>query len=180
MDVSMSNRFREGRSLPSGNEIRQSIKRSTNRISNPRLSAALADPRITAIEDSVRRCNPSGPRRENWMYGRTVLPRVYVSLLDELNFPGKATREQIMALGDAMRDAAYATVYDPRVQESVDEVLAQESLIDGESAATANRLLKDPKDPGLLHAVAMDLGRERDAAEHARMVVMNEARPRSA
>jgi hypothetical protein len=145
-----------------------------NRIENPRLLAASKDPRIAAIEEAVRHCNPSGVRRENWMYGRTVLPKVYVALLEELSF-GAATPEQIMALGDAMRDAAYSTARDERAPDSVADCLALEAVIEGEANRDVMKLLDNPKCPNRLRLAAAALRREAAASYLSSDRVMIEA-----
>lgn len=152
-----------------------------NAIRDERLLAALPDPRVTRIQDTVRACNPGlGERRENLMYGRTVYPRHYVELLDSLS----ATNEpaKLIAIGDAFRDAAYVTALGFQETDDVGERIADDKAIEGEINQLVATLYQDPKSIGRLRRIAELLGRERDATEVARLAVVQriaglEARP---
>ena len=163
--------------------IRMSPNRA-NRITDPRLLAALPDPRVTAIAEAVRRCEPAGYRRENWMYGRTKGAETLVALLDELSLtPGNG--ENICALGETLRDVCYQTVYQGTAvpAETLGEALALDAVAEGEVRRDAAKLIDAPKCPSrkrsLLQTVTYEIGRSelvrrvllrdlRDASESAR------------
>lgn len=151
-------------------------RKHTNKITAPRLLAALPDPRVVGIQEAVRRCSafPSFVR-ENVMYGRTLWPAHLVAAVDDLVMKG-ATTEQIMALGDALRDACYVSVLvgTQLPEESVADALAREAVIEGEANRDAMKLLENPRDPSRLRALARSLGTERDITDVTRRRVVAE------
>lgn len=158
-------------------DIREAVRRNANAKLPLRASVAMVDPRVDRILGALRKCGPAGDRRRNWLNGATVAPRVYVQLLDDLHWADLSPEQAlaIMALGDAMRDAAYETVKHLVPNVTAPEALAREALIDGESQAAVAMLSANPQDPHRLREVAEHLGRERDAADQARDAVLEEA-----
>jgi hypothetical protein len=143
-----------------------------NRVSDPRLLAALRDPRVEGIEEAIRRMDPSGHRRENAIAGRYRYIARAVMLMDEAKLAG-VPAEQILALGDAFRDAAYATVYDGApVRESIGDVLAMESVAEGEANRDTAKLLDDPKCPSRRRQAAQSIGYHITMAERARRFLL--------
>lgn len=142
-----------------------------NRISDPRLLAALPDPRVTRIQAAYRACKPgTGERRENVMYGRTVYPRAYVESLDALR--GTNDPAKLIAIGDAFRDAAYVTALGHSAADDLGDRLADDKAIEGEINQLIATLHHNPKSIGQLRRIAELLGRERDATEIARLATI--------
>jgi hypothetical protein len=153
-------------------DIRMAISKA-NRITNPRLLAAMRDPRVARITEAVRRCDKGGNRREQLINGRYVWPPHVVALYDELKLFG-ATDAEIMAVGDALRDAAYLTVLvgTGAIKESFPRLLANDKAIEGEINQIAMRLQENPNSVAELQRLVLLLARERDATEHARLAAL--------
>jgi hypothetical protein len=174
MDLQMRIDRPKGRVLY-GDDLRASIARGANTKTPARVVEASKDPRITDIQAKVAQCEPAGERRRNWMYGKTVIPKGYVELIDDLK-TAQTPRHRIIALGDSFRDAARESCRDYRVESDVPEALAKEMLVDGEGAAAVALLTRDPNDLTQLRIVAAKLAHERDEADRARDAVIDRIR----
>jgi hypothetical protein len=150
-------------------DIRMSIGRA-NRITNPRLLAAMRDPRVDAIEAAFRACDAAGHRREQLINGRYAWPRHYVAILDELKLH-RVPAEQIMAIGDAMRDAAYQAA-DALPTESVGEVFALEAVAEGEANRDTAHLIDAPHCPSRRRAAVRSLTYHGAMLERAKRVLL--------
>lgn len=152
--------------------------KKANRISDPRLLAALKDPRVEAIEAAVRACDAAGNRREQLINGRYVWPRYYVAILDELRLYG-VPAEQIAAVGDAMRDAAYETALS-QPTESTGELLALEAIAEGEANRDTAKLIDAPQCPQRKRTLLQSLGFHISRAERVRRGLLRDLGQRSA
>jgi hypothetical protein len=123
-----------------------------------RLRGLAPDPRIAAIRQAARHCDTAGRARDHVMKGDYKWPENYVTLLDELTLYG-VPAEQIIAVGEAMREAALATVYQGTAapEDTAGEVLAMESIAEGEANRDAAKLIDAPHCPSrkrsLLHSI---------------------------
>jgi hypothetical protein len=169
---------------PSGEEIRASVRRRTNKISDPRLLAAMDDPRVTAIEDAVRGCDAGGSyRRENIMYRRTIWPRHIVVTIDDLRQNG-ATREQLLLLGEALKDAVTAELFAGAgaPTESLGVALQRDATAEHEVRLAAVGLIDAPTSVGQKRTLLQRITREIASSEFVRRVLQRdiaraEARP---
>ena len=109
------------------------------------------------------------------MAGEYQWPRHVVALLDELKLYG-VPDEQILAVGDALRDAAYATVYagNAAPAESLGEVLAMEAVAEGEANRDTAKLLDAPHCPSRRRTLLQSISYHISAADRARRVLLRD------
>lgn len=119
-----------------------------------RLRSLGPDPRVLAIQEAVRACDAAGRARGHVMRGEARWPEHYVALLNEFDLHG-VPAEQIVAVGEAMREAALSTVYvgNAAPSESLGEVLALEAVAEGEANRDTAKLIDAPMCPSRKQAL---------------------------
>ena len=146
-----------------------------NRVTDPRLLAALPDPGVEMIEAAARRCRAAGHRRANLIAGRYQWPRHYLAGVDEMllaSVPGVEILAYIEAIAEAGRQRIYVGTGVP--QESVGEALALEAIAEGEANRDTGKLIDAPKSASRLRALWNSLTFHQARIDHARRVIARE------
>lgn len=149
---------------------------SDNGSRRPSANLSLApDTRVEDIEHAVGLCDAAGRRRLHVARGEYVWPRGYVALLDEMKLHG-VPDEQILAVGDAFRDAAYHTVYVGTgvPTERAGEALARESIAEGEANRDVARLIDEPHNESLKRQAIRSLSWHETMIGHVKRVLMRD------
>jgi hypothetical protein len=109
------------------------------------------------------------------MQGEYRWPEHLVSLLDEMVLHS-VPAEQILAVGDAFRDAAYNTVYVGTgvPSEPVGEVLALEAIAEGEANRDTAKLIDAPHCPTRRMAAVRSLSWHGTMIERAKRVLLRD------
>lgn len=146
-----------------------------NGITNPRLVAALRDPRVDAIESAVRACDARGSRREELMAGRLKWPKYICELADELALAG-ATSDQIKNVGEAICDVFRQSAMSGEAvpQESLGEALAAEAMAECEANQVQARLVDESRNPTLRETLLFKFRRHRRQIERVETVILRD------
>lgn len=131
------------------------------------------DQRVNAIREAIRKCSAGGRARGHLMNGDTKWPEQYVAALDDL--AGSAP-EELIGVGDAMREAAFATALaGSRVPaESPGEVLALEAIAEGEANRDVAKLIDAPHCESRKRAAVRSLSWHATMIERAKRVLLRD------
>jgi hypothetical protein len=143
----------------------------SNRISNPRLLAALRDPGVDLIEEAARKCDAAGHRRANLIASRVKWPKFYMELLDEMRLhgvPDAQILEFCECVAEAGRQRVYGTADVPVA--SVSEAFAKDAEAEAEVRQNQAHLIHD-RSPSRWRAVWASLLREEISTRNTRMAV---------
>jgi hypothetical protein len=139
------------------------------------------DLRVEGIQAAVAACDAAGRRRLHLANGEYAWPRNLVALLDEMKVHG-VPDAQILAVGDALRDAAYKTVYvgtgEPTA--TAGEAFALEAVAEGEANRDVARLIDAPHDEHLLRQAVRSLSWHETMLGHAKRVLLRNIHRRQA
>jgi hypothetical protein len=146
-----------------------------NRITNPRLLAALRDEGVETILSSARRMDACGNRRANLIAGRNPWPIQFLAQIDEAALSG-VPREDVLRFIDDVRDAARMRVLagNAAPKESVGEVLALEAIAEGEANRDAAKLIDAPHDPMRKRSLFRSLAHHANLIDLAKRVLARE------
>ena len=130
---------------------------------------------MQAIRDAVRACDAAGRSRAHVMNGDYKWPEHFVSLLDEMTLHG-VPHDQIIAVGEAMREAALATVYTGNQVpvESAGEVFAMEAVVEGEANRDVAKLIDAPRCPSRKQAALRSITRHMTWLDRAKRVLLRD------
>jgi hypothetical protein len=158
-------------------EIRASVARQSNRITNPRLLAAAKDPGYEMIVEAARRMPSAGHRRANLIAAdqRTRWAKAYLEFIDEARLFGTSDVE-ILAFCEAVAEAGRQCVYVGTgiPQETVGEALALEAVAEADANRDTAKLIDAPKCPSRLRALWNSLTFHQARLDRTRRVVARE------
>lgn len=137
-----------------------------------RIRSLADDSRVLGIQAAVAACDAAGRRRLHISNGEYAWPRNFVALLDEMRL-NSVPDEQILLVGDAMRDAAYATVYvgNGVPTEPAGAAAAAEAIAEGEANRDTALLIDAPHDAARKRAAVKSIAWHIVALERLKRVL---------
>jgi flavin-dependent dehydrogenase len=137
-----------------------------------RLRSLADDARVLCIQAAVAACDAAGRRRLHVANGEYAWPKNFVALLDEMRL-NSVPDEQLLLVGDAMRDAAYSTVYVGTgiPTEMAGAAAAAESIAEGEANRDTALLIDAPHCPSRKRAAVRSISWHIVALERLKRVL---------